>query len=75
MAKTSHLQGQTNLGVDKPPILPIFVCYSPRDFTVTQNFDVISAKNLHKPPPRDFMVTQNIDVIFAEKLHEPPLRP
>ncbi|KAG5578685.1 hypothetical protein H5410_049312 [Solanum commersonii] len=33
----------------KPPILPIFVCYTPRHFVVTQNSDVIFANNLNGP--------------------------
>ncbi|KAG5578678.1 hypothetical protein H5410_049305 [Solanum commersonii] len=33
----------------KSLILPIFMCYSPRHFMVTQNFEVIFANNLHGP--------------------------
>ncbi|KAG5608036.1 hypothetical protein H5410_019317 [Solanum commersonii] len=47
-AKTAHFQGQTIPETSKPPILPIFMCYSPRDLLVTQNSKVIFAKNLDR---------------------------
>ena len=36
----------TNQRAGKPPILPIFVCYIVRDFSVIRNSDIIFAKNL-----------------------------
>ncbi|KAG5578695.1 hypothetical protein H5410_049322 [Solanum commersonii] len=50
--KIACLLGQTSHRVGKFPILPIFVRYSPRYFMLTQNSNVIYAKNLHGPPLR-----------------------
>ncbi|KAG5578684.1 hypothetical protein H5410_049311 [Solanum commersonii] len=49
MAEIAYLQGQTIPRAGKPPNLLIFVCYSPQHFMVTQNSNVIYAKNLHGP--------------------------
>ncbi|KAG5613726.1 hypothetical protein H5410_013550, partial [Solanum commersonii] len=57
-AKMAHLQGQTIPKACKPLILPIFVCYSPRDLLVTQNSDVIVSKNLHGAPLRPYLRSQ-----------------
>ncbi|KAG5578683.1 hypothetical protein H5410_049310 [Solanum commersonii] len=43
---------------NKPPILPIFVCYSPRHFVVTQNTHIIYTKNLYEPPLRPKLWSQ-----------------
>ncbi|KAG5608039.1 hypothetical protein H5410_019320 [Solanum commersonii] len=42
----------------KPPILLIFLCYSPWDLLVTQNFDVIFTKNLDGPSLRTWLWSQ-----------------
>ncbi|KAG5607815.1 hypothetical protein H5410_029307 [Solanum commersonii] len=51
-AKTAHLQGQTIPGASKTLILLILVYYSPRDFMVTRNSDVIFSIRLHGSPLR-----------------------
>ncbi|KAG5578700.1 hypothetical protein H5410_049327 [Solanum commersonii] len=56
--KTAHYKGQTSIGADKYPILPIFMCYSPQDFMVTNISDVIFAKKLHGPPSRPWLWSQ-----------------
>ncbi|KAG5608035.1 hypothetical protein H5410_019316 [Solanum commersonii] len=48
--KTLAMEPFSNHG--KPHILPIFVCYYPRDILVTRNSNVIFAKKLHCPPLR-----------------------
>ncbi|KAG5578699.1 hypothetical protein H5410_049326 [Solanum commersonii] len=57
MAKMTHLLGQTSTrtGTPPPPILPIFECYSLRDFMVIQNSDVIFAKYLDGPLLRPYL--------------------
>ncbi|KAG5578686.1 hypothetical protein H5410_049313 [Solanum commersonii] len=52
MVKTNYLQGPMSPREGKPPILPIFVCYSPLHCMVTRNFNIIVRKNLHGPPLR-----------------------
>ncbi|KAG5600597.1 hypothetical protein H5410_031967 [Solanum commersonii] len=48
IAKTAHNQGQTSLGTSKPPILPIFVCYSSPFFLVFQNSNwITTTKTTH----------------------------
>ncbi|KAG5582349.1 hypothetical protein H5410_052976 [Solanum commersonii] len=42
--KMAHFHGQTIPDVGKPPILPIYLCYSSISLLVIQNFDVILAK-------------------------------
>uniref|UniRef100_M1DQA9 Uncharacterized protein n=1 Tax=Solanum tuberosum TaxID=4113 RepID=M1DQA9_SOLTU len=53
----------------KPPILPIFVCYSPRDLLVTWNSDVIFVKNLLGPPLRPYKWSQLVTT--AKTVHIP----
>ncbi|KAG5598312.1 hypothetical protein H5410_029682 [Solanum commersonii] len=67
IAKSAHLQGQTIPEAGKPPILSIFVCYSPREFMVTHNSDVIFAKNLHGPPLTPYLWNQL--VTMAKSAH------
>ncbi|KAG5607807.1 hypothetical protein H5410_029299 [Solanum commersonii] len=73
-AKTVKLQDQTFLGEGKPPILPIFMCYSPQDFMVTRTSElwsqlITTAKTAHlqcltilgigKPPILSILVCYN----------------
>ncbi|KAG5613700.1 hypothetical protein H5410_013524 [Solanum commersonii] len=57
-SKTVHFQGQTCFTVDKPPLLPIFMCYCSPYFLVIRNFDIISAKILPERPLRPYLCRQ-----------------
>ncbi|KAG5628344.1 hypothetical protein H5410_000061 [Solanum commersonii] len=49
-AKTVHFQGQTSPRAGKPPLLPIFICYSSPSFVVIQNFNLIFVRISHGHP-------------------------
>lgn len=54
--KTTHFQGQTSPRAGKPPILPIFMCYSPTFLLVIWNYEFIFSKNLHRHPLRPYLI-------------------
>ncbi|KAG5588869.1 hypothetical protein H5410_039383 [Solanum commersonii] len=53
--KTFYFQGQMSLKAGKPPLLPIFMCYSSPSFL---NFDLIFAKILPGRPLRPYIWSQ-----------------
>jgi len=57
-AKTAHFKGQTIPRDGKPPLLPIFICYSSPSFLVIWNSDFIFAKILPGRPLRPFLWSQ-----------------
>ncbi|KAG5578697.1 hypothetical protein H5410_049324 [Solanum commersonii] len=50
-------------------MLPVFVCYNPRHFMVTQNFDVIFTKILHGPPLRPYIWSQLVTMDKSTHFH------
>jgi len=56
--KTTNFIGQTSPEAGKPPILPIFMCYSSPSFLVIWNFDLIFAKILSGRPLRPYLWSQ-----------------
>ncbi|KAG5607809.1 hypothetical protein H5410_029301 [Solanum commersonii] len=75
IAKMAHLQRQIIPEEGNPPILPIFVCYSPLDFMLWSQL-VTTAKTAQlQGQTIPGAVTQNSDVIISKNLHEPPLKP